>query len=445
MKSPYFRFVVVLGSLLVAVACLVAARSSAEPLASGDVAAPTEPQSPEVKAAADAFKKRDFEGALKQLKEAVKKDPELSPANVILAQWFSQNNIPAGVRSALDQAVTEAPDDPESYIIMGEIAIRDRRITEADLLFQKAASVMQKFNRSGKRKTALQQRLFGGLASVDEARENWVDAQKEFEAWLKIDPKNAAPLQRLAHSLFQQKKPDAALENLRTAVKLDDELLTPEAVLARWYEQTGDRANAEKWMAAALNAAPTNAKTRVNAAQWAIETGQIDEAKTQAEAALKLDPKSFEAKIVSGVVCLFKKDYKGAEVYFESAHLQAPGDFAASNNLALALVEQKDDLKKKRALEYAEGNVRRYPKVADAVSTYGWVLYKLGKLDEAEQALKLAASGGFNPDTAYYMACLSVDRGREEDAKQLLENALKSKAPFLQRQEAQAWLDRLNK
>ena len=63
---------------------------------------------------------------------------------------------------------------------------------------------------------------------------------------------------------------------------------------------------------------------------------------------------------------------------------------------------------------------------AEAASTYGWVLYKLGRLDEAEKAFQAAISGGqVAPDTAYYIACLSYDRGREPQAKQWLERRVK--------------------
>ena len=59
-------------------------------------------------------------------------------------------------------------------------------------------------------------------------------------------------------------------------------------------------------------------------------------------------------------------------------------------------------------MDYAENNARQYQKTnqaSEAFSTYGWVLYKLEKYDDAEKALRAAVSGGsFTPDTAYYLA-----------------------------------------
>ena len=66
----------------------------------------------------------------------------------------------------------------------------------------------------------------------------------------------------------------------------------------------------------------------------------------------------------------------------------SPSNFAASNNLALALCEQSDNLKKNRALEYAQINAQRYPKMADAASTLGWVQYRLGHLQGGRDGLE---------------------------------------------------------
>jgi Tfp pilus assembly protein PilF len=423
-------------------------QSIAEPISGAGVgvAPETTGQSQEVTDAAARFKDRDVPGALKLLKEAASKNADLPPAQLMLAQWFSQVNNPADARRSLEQAVVASPDDPEVYVIMGDIALREGRITEADMLLQKASGLIAKFSKSKKRKDILQPQILGGLAAVDEARDNWSSAQKQLEAWLKLNPKSAVAMQGLARCLFQQKDAKGALEMLKAAKKEDSSVLTPQAILAQLYEQANDRENAKKWMIAALEESPKDLKTRLVVGQWALQTNQLEEAKTQAATALQIDPKSLDAKVLSGVIALLEKDYPTAERYFEAAHLQSPRAFSASNNLALALIEQKDETKKRRALEYAENNVQQYPKVAEAASTYGWVLYKLGRLDDAEKALQAAISGGsFTPDTAYYIARLSYDRGRESQAKQWLDIALKSNAPFAMRSEAKALLEQLKK
>jgi tetratricopeptide (TPR) repeat protein len=415
--------------------------------------APAQPE--EVSIAIARFQAGDPEGALTLLREAAKKDADLSPAQVMMARLCWRANLFPLARDALEKAVREDPADPDAYAMMADIAVRERRVTEAELAYQKAESLLAKFDKSAKRKSDLQPVIYNGLASVAEARDNWAEAQRQLDAWLKVDPDNAAVMQRLARSLVQQKKVTDALEELKKATKADPTgaargiqrgTVIPEAIVARLCEQAGDRGNAKIYMALALAAAPKDPMTRLAAARWALETEQFDEAQRQVDAAMKLDEKSLEALILRGAIAAFQKDYRTAERYFDAARLQAPENFVASNNLALALVEQKDETKKRRALGYAEENVKRFPKSADAISTYGWVLYKSGRLDEADQALRAAMSGGMSsPDTAYYLARLDVDRNRADEAKMLLKGAMKTPGPFAMRQEAKLLLEQLNK
>jgi tetratricopeptide (TPR) repeat protein len=438
--------IVMTGALLALCLVWTKSTSAAEPTKGSDLRTPAEPaaQPQEMTDAVALFKQRDFKGALKLLNQVVKKNPDLPPAQVIMAQLFSQANIPLEARNALEQAVVDAPADPEAYVIMGDIAMREHRVAEAYLLYQKARSLNVEFDESARRKNLLKMRIFSGLAAIAETHEDWSGAQKQLEAWVKIDPKDAAALQRLARCLFQQKDAEGALEKLKEAAKADAKVLTPEAILAQLYEQADDRENAKKWNAEALKVAPKDLNTRLAVGEWAFGTGQLEEAQTQAAAALQIDPKSLNAEILCGVIALFQKDYTAAEHYFEAAFLQSPRNFAANNNLALVLIEQKDVAKNRRALEHAENNVQQYPKYAEAASTYGWVLYRLGRLDEAEKYLQAAASTGQpSPDTFYYLARLYVDRAREAAAKQCLEIALKNTGPFSMRQEAVAMLEKL--
>jgi tetratricopeptide (TPR) repeat protein len=402
----------------------------------------TPAQSPEITEALNLFRQRDAEGALKQLKKAVAQDPELPPASVILAQFFAAANMATGMRNALEQAVKDNPDDPQAYMVFADIAMRDRRLTEAQLLYEKANSLMPKFN-VAKRKKVLEPQVLAGLAMTSEARDDWAAARHYVEKWLTIDPKNTMAMRELAQCMLRQKHVTEALEELVAACKIDKTLLSPEATLAQFYRATGEQKETRKWMVQALKNKPSDVRTRLLASQWALETGKLSEAETQADAALKLladadktdakhtpemDQQQLEALVLRGVVAIFQKNYKAAEQYSQQAYLLKPNNFSASNNLALALAEQGSQDKKERALAYAEANAQTYGKTnqaGEAYSTYGWVLYRLGRFDEAEKYLRGVIQGGtYSPDTAYYYARLLAKRDHVKDAVQLLDNAL---------------------
>jgi tetratricopeptide (TPR) repeat protein len=217
-------------------------------------------------------------------------------------------------------------------------------------------------------------------------------------------------------------------------------------VIAQFYQQAGDKENAKKWMADAITAAPKDLKTRLAAGYAALELGTLDEAMKHAIIAMQIDPLSFDAKGLRGLISVCQKDYVASELFFDAVLRKSPEDFVASNNLALALIEQNDEPKTRRALEYAETNAKRFPKSTHALSTYGWVLYKAGRLDEAEKALRAAAAAGpVSVDTAYYTARVLIDRGRKTEARKMLETALTQKGLSMCRPEAEALVQELQK
>lgn len=398
----------------------------------------------ELEQAAERFQHFDFPEAYNLLKTATQKDDSLSAPALILAGWFAQSKHPADARLWMERAVLDDPSDPEPYLVLAEAAVSEGRITEAELALDNANALLASYDKSSVRRATFNKRVLAGLAAVNEAREKWPVAQRHLEAWLRLDPKNSSIHQRLAHSLFQQKKSPQALEVLRTAAVVDKDLLTPEAILARFAESNGDREAARHWMGLALLAAPKDFRTLLAAAQWAADAGEYQEAQKHIAAALQLSPDSPDAHFVQGVIGLGLKDYASAERAFRTVLEHSPANFAASNNLALTLCESEDAPKKQQALEYATVNVRQYPRQAETFSTLGWVYYKLGRLDEAQQALSVAASAGvLPPETAYYLARVAVDRDHKADARPLLEAALKVKGPFPRRRDAVALLNQL--
>jgi tetratricopeptide (TPR) repeat protein len=394
------------------------------------------------------------------LDQAVKKNADFPPAQVIMFQWFAQSNQESLARMALERAAVSDPQDPEVFVILGNLALQERRITEAESLFLRAQRLLVPFDRSLNRRNILGQQTTSGLAGVDEAREKWKDAQTKLESLLEFCARDATAMQRLARVLFQQGKAAEALKWLRKSKEAGgQDILTPEATLARFYEQYPDHMDAAIWMHKALEKAPEDMATQLAAGQWCLETGQLDEAEKHAVKGLQLataergpaaEARLVNAKILCGLVALFKKDFKTAEKFFDDAHFQSPGNLAASNNLALALCEQKDErsgkpdpAKLNRALELANANYQANPRKPEAASTLGRVFYRAGMLDRAEGALRRAASSGnLSPDTAYYLAQVSYDRGNKELARNLLEAAVKT-ASFWMRPEAQALLDKI--
>jgi tetratricopeptide (TPR) repeat protein len=119
-----------------------------------------------------------------------------------------------------------------------------------------------------------------------------------------------------------------------------------------------------------------------------------------------------------------QKEYKKSDEVFEKALLMAPNNALILNNYSyyLSLREEKLDL--------AEYHIRKCitlePNNSTYLDTYGWVLYKLGRVDEAinmiEKAMK--TGGNDNYEIVNHMCELLVVAGRLDEAYHICKYAL---------------------
>jgi tetratricopeptide (TPR) repeat protein len=411
---------------------------------------------PEVQSAIKRFfVERDVNGARADLEVARSKHQTLPPAEIMMAQFLALAQQVPMARAELELGVKKElegnkPVDPEFYLIFGDVAFQERRFTDAELLFAKAEALISDYSLNAIRKRNLNRRALAGEAAVAEAREDWATAQKDLVAWLQIDADSAPAHQRLGRTLFKLNKPAEAEAEFQKAAEADKKVLPAEIMMGRLYEEAEAHTTAAKQMAKAienLKKLPASDKQLyVNiclaVAQWAVQTGDLKTAKVEADKALQRDSSSLETQIVSGLIARLNNDWSTAEADFEKAHDLSPSNFIASNNLALVLAENgakaKDDSKLKRAKALAEVNARQYQQNAEAIATLGWVYYKMGKKDEAKQAIfAVANSGSVSADSAYYVAQVLSDMGEATKAQLVLAQALNNKQPFAMRSAAE--------
>ena len=128
--------------------------------------------------AAKAFGQRKFDDATRLLEKAAKAHSELPPPPAVMADWFARVNQPAAMRQSLEQAVKNYAADPQAYIMLGNLALSEGRLTDAELEFAKAQELLNTFTKSAERKKLLEPATIIGLAGVAEARQKWGEAQK---------------------------------------------------------------------------------------------------------------------------------------------------------------------------------------------------------------------------------------------------------------------------
>jgi putative PEP-CTERM system TPR-repeat lipoprotein len=134
-------------------------------------------------------------------------------------------------------------------------------------------------------------------------------------------------------------------------------------------------------------------------------------------------------------------DLAGAAAVYRRALTGMPDDAILNNNLAYVYGELGDA----RAVPVAERAVKAAPNSPAVQDTYGWVLLRSGKTEQALPVLRDAA--GRLPDNAevqYHYAAALARTGRDDEAMQLLKRALGGSLPADTRADAQKLLSQLS-
>jgi tetratricopeptide (TPR) repeat protein len=87
---------------------------------------------------ADAYRKRDYDGALARFREALEYDSHDPHATLGLAAVYAAQGQDIYARSTLEQALVDHPDDPDLLVLLGDVYNSEERTEEALSSWQKA-------------------------------------------------------------------------------------------------------------------------------------------------------------------------------------------------------------------------------------------------------------------------------------------------------------------
>jgi Tfp pilus assembly protein PilF len=395
------------------------------------------------------FLNRDVLAARTFLDTAKKKDPTLPPVDLLMAKlYFLAGNAVAG-RATLEKTANDNPEDPEPFLMLADQAMQQGRTIEADALYDKALALTSKFNGAPKRKRNFEIRSRAGRAQVAKRRKNWDVAGNDFKTLLSLDPDNAMAHYFLGQILFMQQQDQEGYKEFVTAKQKEKNLPDPYVATALMYDELKNKDKAQQAFDRALASSKTDVNTIVPYVRWLIKQGgsaNLAKAETVLTDARKANPGDLNLLILSGVTARMNKKTKPAEDYFVEALGIAPANGDVINQLALLLIEQPAKEKRERARQFAAMSAQLNNQSADAQITFAWVLYQLGLVADADQALRSGLQlGNPSPDSSYLVARILVDQNKPEPAKQILKAALDADTPgiFVYKSDAQDLYNKL--
>jgi Flp pilus assembly protein TadD len=148
----------------------------------------------------------------------------------------------------------------------------------------------------------------------------------------------------------------------------------------------------------------------LRAARW----GEHEAARPRLEEALRRDPKDAVVWHALGLVCLGLRDLRAADDAYRSGLMADPNALENRVGLATLALITRDPA---GALVQYDAILAARPKHTDAMLGRAWALAALGRLDEAEQALREASELGADRDIVRRQARVLAEKRAAAKAK----------------------------
>jgi len=391
------------------------------------------------------FRQGKPQEALAALERVAQKHPaRVPPARYLLARLYLAVDQPQPARRELEQVLAARRDFAPAYVAFGSLALREGRLTDAELQFLKAASLPISDSAADAWRHELQVEIQCGLAAIAEQRKDWPSARQALARAVELQAGDPRLRQRLARCCYMLHDQPASRHELAQSFDLAPDQGPPETFLALFAAAEDDQAAAERWHRQAAETHPKNVAALREQAAWLLKQNRAEEAAEPASRAAAIRPADGALRYLCGVIARFRGRVEEAETWFSALSADEPANLEAANQLALALVEQDSSEKRNRGLQLAAANVRQASQSRELLATLGWALFRTDRLDDARQMLDASIAGGTGPAIAgYYLARVLDAQGDRQQLRMLLEAAASSPEPHYYQEKSRVWLESL--
>ncbi len=394
--------------------------------------------SPEAEAAVDAYLAGNYDLAYRLMKSVYDANPDSDPPGVFLALLHSNNERFLEMRRALEQTAEDYPGDPEAFLQLAGVDVREGRFLEATLLLERAERLNDEYAARFPESTRiayLREEALSVRALLAERRGRYDAAAELTQKIVDANPKNAQARWNFGYLAVKRNRLDEAESAFDALALLDDRYWPGWLQVATTLDADGRLDEAfERLQTQTAVLETASRRERAQLARLYLRWGKLDEAAALVGELEKEEKNDFDGWALRGWVALYAGAYPVAEEAFRKAFLLDGTSFEASNGLALALLDQRSKEKLAQARGIAAKNYRTYPDSQDAAATYAWTLFLSGAAREADAIFgPMLDSGEFSATVAYYLAEIANVRGDRGLASTLLDLALKPKANFPKR------------
>jgi tetratricopeptide (TPR) repeat protein len=339
-----------------------------------------------------------YNEALDKTNELLLLKPEDILYNGLLAEIYSGKGDMDKALDVYSKLLEENPDNPQI-----QLSFADYLINEA--VYEDLVRLLNLISMNSKiglqDKVSLFVRLLDVPQFIKEYGDKFLLSVMVLEANYTDD--NIVPLLR-PDLLIKMDRPDKAAVRLEEIIAVQEDNYFAWEKLLFVYLQEGDYKNLMEKGGECASLFNMSFLAKVLYANGAIETGNYDIAIEELRKAeiLAGDNKTDLMQILTMKADIFYRmeEYEKAFEIFERAIAIDSEDITVLNNYAYYLAEQNRDLKNAEAM--AKKVIDREPENTTYLDTYAWVLYKRGKLNEAEKIMEFIVNSGEKADAEWY-------------------------------------------
>ena len=374
--------------------------------------------------------------------ELAKLDANVPPRELLLAGMAYAANNPIVGKTLLERAAVLHRRNPGVALAFARLATLQGRFFDAIACVEKAQAANANSDADDDVKTHYRAQCLDVLTAVELRRNELAPAQRYAEQWEALEPNSDKMLLANGEVRFLQDKLQEAISFLQRRSENQKSATPTEVIVAKWYQGQNDDENYSKWISTAYKKRPNHAMTQLEYAAWLVRTEKFSDAKQVIAALAKDSAANSQAKMIQGRILFAEKKFAAAEQLFEELYQQQPGNFEYVYFLTLSLLESGDAAKVRKAAQIARRGFRAFPNNQLSAAVTGWALYSAGDKESGRGLIRRAQQlGPLMADTAYFMAQMLIDDGRNADAKSTLEPFVATPNVFVFRSQSKKLLE----
>ena len=352
--------------------------------------------------------------AIPSFKQALQLKPDYLEAYTQLFQAYIRARRYDDAITTVNQRIALHPDDASLYQQLGQVYFYQHKFEQAVDADKQALQIKPPYDRSYQVYREM------GTALVDLGQ--FGEAMDAFKKSLQLKPDDSNTLRSLGWAYQTQGSFRDAVDTYQKVLKLSPTDSYSVLSLAAIYARTGQTADAEKQYREAIRIAPRSPQGYVGLAGLLSSQQKAEEAEAALRQALAMTPGGLAVHVSLSNV-LYQRD-KRAEAVAEAREALRldPRNPTALNNLGYYLAELNENLEE--ALKLTQRAVDSAPNVPAYRDSLGWVYFKLGRLEEAEQYIAGVAKQANSPVIDEHLGDVYAKRGKQDLALAQWQKAL---------------------